>query len=121
MALVYFEREGKTLSVNSGQNLRKLASANGISLFRGINKIFNCHGMGLCTACVVEIFANRPMDLSPRTAMEEKKLDGFSNPNLRLACQVQVHGSVRIKSQPVEFMAAQPNSISPPLVSGNGI
>ena len=121
MALVYFEREGKTLSVNSGQNLRKLARANGVNLYRGIHKIFNCHGLGLCTSCMVEIFANRPMDLNPRTAMEEKQLEGFSNPNLRLACQVRVHGSVRVKSQPVELMAAQPNSISPPLVSGNGI
>jgi len=119
MALVYFEREGKTLSVNSGQKLLSLAKDNGIGLFQGIKKIFNCHGLGLCQACMVEVFAKRPMDLSPRTAMEEKKLKKYSNPNLRLACQVRVHGNVRVKTQPVELSAPQLGVIAPPLVSGD--
>ncbi len=118
MALVYFEREGKTLNVNSGQNLRKLAIANGISLYRGVYKLLNCRGQGLCGTCLVEVYANRPADLNPRTAMEEQQLKDYSNPNLRLACQVRVHGSVQVKTQPVEFEVQSLDSVAPPLVSG---
>ncbi len=118
MALVYFEREGKTLNVNSGQNLRKLALANGISLYRGINKLINCRGQGLCGTCMVEVYANRPADLSPRTGMEEQQLKNYSNPKLRLACQVVVHGSVQVKTQPVDLDTKHADFVAPPLVSG---
>ena len=116
MALVYFEREGKTISVNAGQNLRKLAQANGISLYRGINKLINCRGQGLCGTCLVEVFAHRAMDLNPRTGMEEQQLKNFTNPNLRLGCQVNIHGNVQVKTQPVEFMEPQMGLVAPPLV-----
>jgi len=117
MALVYFEREGKTLNVNAGQNLRKLAQANGISLYRGINKLINCRGQGLCGTCLVEVYAKNPVDLSPRSAMEEQQLKDYTNPYLRLACQVRVHGNIQVKTQPVEFMEPQMGLVAPPLVS----
>jgi ferredoxin len=118
MPLVFFEREGKTLSVNAGWNLRKLARANGISVYRGINKLFNCCGLGLCRACKVEIFTAEPGALNPRTAMEERKLKNFTNPRLRLSCQVRVHGNISVKTQPVELMASDQELAPPPLVSG---
>jgi ferredoxin len=119
MALVFFEREGKTLSTNAGNNLRKLAKENGISLYRGINKLLNCRGQGLCGTCLVEIRASRPMDLNPRTGMEEQQLKNYTNRNLRLACQVQVHGNISVKTQPVELMALEREAVAPPLVSGD--
>ena len=118
MPLVFFEREGKTVSINAGWNLRKLAKANGVSIYRGINKIFNCRGLGLCGTCKVEVFVGEMGAVNPRTAMEEKQLKKFSNPNLRLSCQVRVHGNMRVKTQPVELMAMNEELAPPPLVSG---
>ena len=66
----------------------------------------------------VEVFAGEPGAVNPRTAMEEKKLGRFTNPHLRLSCQVKVHGNLRVKTQPVELMAANPELVPPPLVSG---
>ncbi|HCU25454.1 MAG TPA: hypothetical protein DF383_10595 [Deltaproteobacteria bacterium] len=117
MALVFFEREGKTISCNSGMNLRKLALANGISVYRGINKVFNCRGHGLCGTCLVEVQAHQEIDLNPRTAMEEKQLKNYTNPRVRLSCQVRVHGNIRVKTQPVELMKVEGESVAPPLVS----
>lgn len=118
MPLVFFEREGKTVSANSGWNLRKLAKANGVQIYRGLAQVFNCRGQGLCGTCKVEIFSHESGALSPRTAMEEKQLKGYSNPNLRLACQVVVHGNIMVKTQPVELMAVKKELAPPPLVSG---
>ncbi len=117
MPLVFFEREGKTLSVNAGWNLRKLAKANGINVYRGLNKVFNCRGNGLCGTCKVEVFASQESDVNPRTGMEEAKLKNFTNPHLRLSCQVKVHGNIRVKTQPVELMATNKDLPPPPLVS----
>jgi ferredoxin len=117
MPLVYFEREGRTLNINAGRNLRKLAKQNGVQIYRGIYKLFNCHGFGLCHSCLVEIYPKRDGDLNPRTATEEKRLKVYTNPNLRLACQVRIHGNVRVKTQPVELMAVEKDVVPPPLVS----
>lgn len=117
MPLVYFERQGKTLRVNAGHNLRKLAKKNGISVYHGIEKFTNCRGQGLCGTCKVEVFAIRPDAINPPTAMEERKLKDFTNPNLRLACQVRVHGNLRVKTYPVELMKEDKEAVAPPLVS----
>jgi ferredoxin len=117
MPLIFFEREGKTVSANAGCNLRKLALANKVPVYRGFWKIFNCHGHGLCTSCKMEVFANKPGDINPRTAMEEEQLKNYTNPNLRLSCQVRVHGNIRVKTQPVELMQTQVEAVPPPMVS----
>lgn len=117
MPLIFFEREGKTISANAGWNLRKLAQANGIEIYRGLNKIFNCRGNGLCGTCKVEVYAHEEGDVSPKTAMEEKKMKNFTNPDLRLSCQVRVHGNIRVKTQPVELMRPEVEAVAPPLVS----
>ena|SRR5436190_12204478 len=119
MPIVFFEREGKTLRTNAGWNLRKLAKANGIHIYKGIYRIFNCRGQGLCGTCKVEVFAGRDGDLNPRTAMEENRLNGFSNPNLRLSCQVVVQGNLRVKTQPVELMASDQELAAPPLIASD--
>jgi len=117
MPLIFFEREGKTVSANAGWNLRKLAKKNGINIYQGVDKILNCRGNGLCGTCKVEIFSNEESAVSPRTAMEEKKLKKFTNPNLRLSCQVRVHGNVRVKTGPVELMRPEVEAVAPPMVS----
>ncbi|MCB1215574.1 MAG: (2Fe-2S)-binding protein [Deltaproteobacteria bacterium] len=113
MALVYFERQSKTVSANAGNNLRLLAKKNGVQIYHGIDKLLNCRGNGLCGTCMVEVFPAKPEFVSPPTAMEEKKLKNYNNPNLRLACQVKVHGPMRVKTYPVELYASSTTSAPP--------
>lgn len=117
MALIFFERQGKTVKANAGWNLRKLAKKNHIDVYHGLDKVFNCRGNGLCGTCKVEVFTSSPYDVNPRTAMEEKKLKNFTNPNLRLSCQVKVHGNIRVKTYPVELMKSNGEVVAPPLVT----
>jgi ferredoxin len=94
---VTFERENKTVACNAGTNLRKLAIANGVSLYSGPWKILNCRGNGLCTTCEVEIPIAE--NLGARSNMEEIQLKG--RPLIRrLACQVAVHGNLTVRSHP---------------------
>jgi ferredoxin len=117
MPLVFFERQGKTVSVNAGWNLRKLALKNGVNVYQGFDKVFNCRGNGLCGTCKVEVYPARPEFVNPPTAMEERKLRKFTNPNLRLSCQVKVHGNMSVKTYPVELMKQDGEVVAPPLVS----
>lgn len=117
MPLVFFEREGKTVSANAGWNLRKLARANGIQVYQGAARLYNCRGHGLCGTCKVEITAANEYDVNPRTAMEEKMLKNYNNPKLRLSCQVKVHGNISVKTGPVELMISDEEVLAPPPVT----
>jgi ferredoxin len=117
MALVFFERQGKTVRANAGMNLRKLALANGIEIYQGVDKLINCRGQGLCGTCKVEVTAPNLYDVNPRTAMEGEKLKNFTNPKLRLSCQVVVHGNISVKTAPVELMKHDEEVVAPPLVT----
>ena len=96
---VEFVSQNKTLSVNSGSNLRQLARKNCISVYRGLRKVANCHGLGMCGTCVVEISEGME-NLSPATRAEEKLLakQGLSTETHRLSCQTKVHGDVKVKT-----------------------
>lgn len=117
MPLIFFERQGKTIKANAGWNLRKLVKKNNIGLYNGLDKVINCRGNGLCGTCKVEVFSASAGAVNPRTAMEEKKLKKFTNPNLRLSCQVKVHGNIRVKTYPVELTKKNSEVVAPPLVS----
>lgn len=117
MPLVFFERQGKTVKCNAGWNLRKLALKNKVNVYHGVDKLINCRGNGLCGTCKVQVFSDEPYAVNPRTAMEEKKLKNFTNRNLRLSCQVVVHGNIRVKTYPVELMQVDEEVVAPPLVT----
>lgn len=117
MPIVFFERQGKTIRANAGYNLRKLALKNGISVYHGLDKAFNCRGNGLCGTCKVEVFPARYGFVNPLTAMEEKKLRKFNNPHLRLSCQVKVHGNMTVKTYPVELQKKDKEVVAPPSVT----
>ncbi len=97
MPTVTFEKEKKIVSCSAGENLRTLAIAQGVSLYKGIWKTLNCRGNGLCTKCEVEIPLAK--NLSARSNMEEIQLKG--KPAIRrLACQVIVHGDMTVRTHP---------------------
>lgn len=100
MAKIEFTRENKIFSVNSGANLRQIARREGVPIYKGINRYLNCHGLGLCGTCAVELEASSAEAISPMTRGEEKllKKDGRDLTKCRLACQCSVHGDVKVKT-----------------------
>src|SRR5690348_15329709 len=98
METVDFYFEKKKVEVGQNDNLRGVAPANDIELYEGPFKLNNCHGLGLCGTCVVEVL-ERMQNLTPRTKSENSKLKGLS-PSLRLSCQCKVLGDVSVITQP---------------------
>ena len=97
MPQIKFEKEGKAIYCNAGNNLRKLAKKNGINVYSGIWSLLNCRGNGLCGKCEVEIVSAN--GLSPRSRMEEMQLKNKPLER-RLSCQVIVHGDMTIRTHP---------------------
>ena len=94
MPKVTFVNENRTVEVERGGSLRYAALENDVALYcmwYGISKYANCHGNGMCWTDRVEITPANAV--TPRTLLE-KAMTRFGqihkNPNVRLACQVQV-------------------------------
>lgn len=99
MPIVHFEKENKSVEVNSCWNLRKVAQKSGVNLYSGIHKIFNCHGMGLCGSCAVDV--DDETALSPKRRGEEKLLikNNLNNGKTRLACQCLVYKDAKVTTR----------------------
>ena len=96
MHKVHFERENRTIQVESGENLRQAAIRNKFSIYAHIHKILNCRGRGLCTACTVQIVAG---NVEPRNEIEIEKLTKKPS-DFRMACQVAVNDDLVVKTYP---------------------
>ncbi|MEM1310683.1 MAG: 2Fe-2S iron-sulfur cluster-binding protein [Cyanobacteria bacterium P01_D01_bin.71] len=98
MATIKFLEEGKEVVAADGANLRYKALENGIDVYTFVGKMMNCGGYGQCAVCVIEIVEGME-NLSPRTAVEERRLRKRPD-NCRLACQTLVNGPVTVKTKP---------------------
>jgi len=98
MATVKFLNENTEIVVADGANLRFKALENRIDLYTFSGKLMNCGGYGQCGTCVVDVVEGAE-NLSPRTAVEERKLKKWPA-SCRLACQVTVHGPVSVLTKP---------------------
>ncbi|NEQ40340.1 MAG: (2Fe-2S)-binding protein [Okeania sp. SIO3I5] len=98
MANIKFANENQEVIAADGANLRIKALENRIDIYTFAAKMMNCGGYGQCGSCVVEIVEGID-NLSPRTAVEEKKLKKRPS-NCRLACQTLVNGPVVVKTKP---------------------
>jgi ferredoxin len=95
MPKVHFERENKEVEVEDGESLRYIAMDHNIPIYCGVYTLANCHGNGLCGSDKVSI---EPANaVNPRTAAERFHLR--KKPELRLACQVEVHGDITVTTQ----------------------
>jgi ferredoxin len=92
MPTVEFLNLGQKVECGQYANLRKVALLHGVPVYKGINKIFNCRGLGLCGTCVMEVVEGME-NLTPKTRAERRKLKGLPE-NYRLSCQTQVMGDV---------------------------
>jgi ferredoxin len=104
MPELFFVNEDKKINVDVGGNLREAAIASEIGVYSNIfTKLFNCRGNGICGTCVVKIeraitVGVLPYDIDPPNEIEKKKLKKKldSDPNLRLACQLNVQNDLKI-------------------------
>ena len=105
MPVITLVNEGKTIDAPAGANLRKVLLKNGVSPYKGLDKILNCLGNGLCGTCRVEIVDGK--GVTAMTPMEEAALVGLAPfyarqipKNIRLSCRISVNGDVSVKTYP---------------------
>lgn len=88
--------QGQTITCDRNANLRQELLKAGIDLYNGQAKLINCHGIGSCGTCAVEIegevSAPNWRDRTRRSLPPHN-----SDRNLRLACQTQVLGDITVK------------------------
>jgi ferredoxin len=108
MPKVTFVNEKKEIEVPDGANLRQEARKAGIEVYKGIDRYLNCRGFGLCGTC--KVLVKKGMEnLNKKTFMEKFNMNlhpltmlaalGHEN-EMRLACQVEVHGDCTIETTP---------------------
>jgi ferredoxin len=87
--------QGKTFECPQGANLRQVLLQNGIELYNGATSSLNCHGLGTCGTCAVQVEgAVSEPEWRERT---RRSLPPHSlAQNRRLACQTKVLGDVKV-------------------------
>ena len=96
MPELFFVNEDKKINIDIGSNLREVAIDSKIGVYSNIfTKLFNCRGNGMCGTCTVKIESE---DIDPPNEIEKKKLKKklIAEPNLRLACQLNVKTDLKI-------------------------
>ena len=100
MPVIRFVREGRDVECYPGENLREVALREGIELYGLKGKLGNCGGCGQCITCFVEVVGeSSPGSLTPRTGVEERKLQRRPE-GWRLACQALVQESLLVLTRP---------------------
>jgi len=96
---ITFVRENKSVKVAEGDTIRYPALENDVAVYCGIYKLGNCHGNGLCGTDRIAV--SPLVNTNPLSFMEKFWLRGDlkKNPNMRLACQVQVFGDVSVETR----------------------
>jgi ferredoxin len=115
MPTIKFTKEKKEIQVPVGANLRQEAMKAGINLYQGINglgacvnKVLNCHGLGFCGSCRVNITKGME-NASPMGTYESLRfkipepvaLAYLGNETtMRLACLTTVNGDMEVETGP---------------------
>ena len=102
------KNEKKEVEVPEGANLRVEAMKAAVPVYKGLSRLLNCHGLGLCGTC--RVLVKQGMEnLSPKTRRERFNLTmhpmtmlatiGHEN-EMRLSCQVRVLGDCTVETTP---------------------
>jgi ferredoxin len=90
---------GQSLTCEPGDNLRDCLRKNGLSPHNHITRVANCHGLGTCGTCAVEVHGEVfPPSLIERLRLLVPPLTGRAG--LRLACKTKVLGDVEVIKHP---------------------
>jgi len=98
MPTVTYIREDVRVEVPEGDTVRYPALENDVPVYCGMSKFTNCHGNGLCGTD--RVIVSPSTSINPLTFREKFLLrkELKKNPNVRLACQVRVHGDVTVEA-----------------------
>ncbi len=105
MPKVTFTGDGLQAEVPVGVSLKKAAKAAGVCLYSGIYKLDNCHGLGLCGECRVEVLEGEGNLTEPglrerwagRPRCQRDTVRRGNDEGERLACQSLVLGDVVVR------------------------
>lgn len=83
--------ETKTFKVGYGANLRQAAFYADVEMYKGMSKLINCRGLGVCGTCLIEV---EPAGGAGDQTFIEKlhKLE----PNQKLGCRAKVWGDLTV-------------------------
>lgn len=99
MPRIHFVREDVTVEVPEGDHVRYPALESDVPVYCGPWKFANCHGNGLCGTDRVIV---SPASNTNGLTLQERiwlRNDLKKNPNVRLACQVEVYGDVEVETR----------------------
>ena len=121
MPVVKFVKENVEVEVPQGTNIREAAKKAGINTNQGVNgigatlnKYFNCHGLGMCGTCRVNVVSG----MANTNAMTLRENMKFKSPipvppdpipclafigneeTMRLACTTKVMGDIEVETAP---------------------
>lgn len=87
--------QGKMITCDRGSNLRQILIQKGINLHNGNATKINCRGIGTCGTCAV-LVEGEVSEANWRDKTRRSLPPHDPTRNLRLACQTQVLGDVRV-------------------------
>ncbi len=85
--------EVKSFKAGYGANLRKAALFKDVDLYKGIWTQLNCHGMGSCGTCLIEV--DNMENVNGHSLLEKIHKVGEGR---KLACRTKVYGDIIIKA-----------------------
>jgi ferredoxin len=87
--------QGKTFECDRGANLRQELLKHDVDLYNQQASVINCHGIGTCGTCTVQI-EGEVSDPNWRDRTRRSLPPHSPTRDLRLACQTQVLGDIRV-------------------------
>lgn len=96
MPIVRIDGSDKQIEVGKGANLRRSLLLSGLTPYRGLEQPFNCHGLGLCKTCWVELVEGEE-NVSAPSKMERLPLIKPLAAGRRLSCQLRIYGDCVVR------------------------
>lgn len=87
--------EGKTLTCETGANLRQVLLDNGVNVYNGAASVINCHGLGTCGTCAVQV-QGVVSEIEWREKARLSLPPHAPDQGRRLSCQVKVLGDLTV-------------------------
>lgn len=89
------QAQGKLMECESGANLRQVLLDHGVEVYNDAAKLINCHGIGTCGTCAVEIQGT----IAAPSWREQGRLSlppHSSDRPRRLCCQIRVTADLEV-------------------------
>ncbi|MCU0692682.1 MAG: (2Fe-2S)-binding protein [Polyangiaceae bacterium] len=87
--------QGRTMDCERGEVIRDVLARNGASAHNTLSRAINCHGLGTCGTCAVQVQG----EVSPPGLIERLRLMLWPHTpgsGLRLACKARVHDDINV-------------------------